>query len=94
MPDSAVFIQAYVDLVHRVQVDYPQSSIVAGCEPGSRGSQCANILSAAEQTGVHSILISNSVYEQGKGCDGHPSYGAQQAIAQQMAPLIGQLLAN
>jgi lysophospholipase L1-like esterase len=93
-PSDEQFTSGLVDLLQRIQADYPQArgQIAAMCAPMQTGHQCANIQAAAAQVSETYIFIDPDTMQGGSGCDGHPNAATQQLMANIVGPAVKTML--
>ncbi len=100
-PHSEVFLQGYTELIGFIRAQYPDAHIFAVGGPIMLDPAEATIQSAVEQMRrvleddrVHYVGIENNLALTAVdyGCDWHPNVSGQQKIADQLTPIIAQIL--
>lgn len=91
-PSDKDFTDGYIDLLARIQCDYPLAKVGAVCEPVPGDHECENVKTAADAMRVTYIEVPDSIYVKPDGCDYHPSIDAQQNIADVVAPAVQAML--
>jgi lysophospholipase L1-like esterase len=100
-PEVDIFVEAYIDLLQRIRLRYPQASIFALAGPLMLDPATDAIRTAVEQIRlggndetVHFVLIEDTLDESEAdfGCDWHPNVQGHKKIAEQLVPVMAELL--
>lgn len=99
-PTQAIFVQAYIDLLNTIRRHYPLTPIIAMSppiiqEPAATYIQTAvnHMNTAQRDTNVHYFAFTPTlVVPQDYGCDYHPNVAGQQKIADQLQPVVQEVM--
>jgi lysophospholipase L1-like esterase len=99
-PEVEIFVEAYVDLLQRIRLRYPQVPIFALAGPLMLGPAPYAIRTSAERMrldgddNVHFVLIEDTLDEsEGDfGCDWHPNVQGHKKIAKQLVLAMADVL--
>lgn len=100
-PEAEIFVEAYVDLLQQIRLRYPQAPIFALAGPLMLGPAHAAISTAVERMrlevgdeNVHFVPIEDTLDESKAdfGCDWHPNVQGHKKIAEQLVPVMADVL--
>ncbi len=100
-PEVEIFVEAYVDLLQRIRLRYPQAPIFALAGPLMLGPAHDAISTAVERMqlegaddNVHFVAIEDTLEKSDAdfGCDWHPNIQGHKKIADQLVPVMTDVL--
>jgi lysophospholipase L1-like esterase len=100
-PEAEEFAEAYISLLRRIRDRYPEATIFALSGPLMLDPAPAAIRSAVERMRLENndekviyVPIENNLDETGAdlGCDGHPNVQGHKKIADQLIPIMADIL--
>lgn len=92
IPSDEQFNQGYIDFINQIKRDYPKTKILALCPPVTYSQLCPNIQLIAETTKSNYFAVPIKVWVGPKGCHYHPSASIQRNMANEIIPIIKELL--